>query len=84
MGEWQPHRTNLLPPRRQTVEDAPRDDEVRTRIVVRERETELEVVDGCDRARERGRSRNQDGDSTMSLQGVPSLHSAECVVSSTG
>ena len=34
----QPDGADLLPSRRQAVEDAPRDDEVRARVVVRERE----------------------------------------------
>ena len=37
MRQRQPHGADLLPARRQAVEDAPRDDEVRLGVVVAER-----------------------------------------------
>ena len=39
MGQRQPHRADLLPAGRHVVEDAPRDDEVRLRVVVAQDET---------------------------------------------
>lgn len=39
MRQRQPDGADLLPSRRQAVDDAPRDDEVGARVVVRERET---------------------------------------------
>ena len=38
MGQWQPDRADLLPARRQAVENATRDHEMRARVPVRERE----------------------------------------------
>ena len=60
MRQRQPDRADLLPARRQAVENAPRDDQMRARIVVGERETEPRVVDGCGGADDRGRSGDED------------------------
>jgi hypothetical protein len=43
--ERQPHGANLLPAGDDAVEDAARNDEVRARVVVAERETDEGVVD---------------------------------------
>jgi hypothetical protein len=44
VGQWQPHGADLLPSRKQAVEDAPRDDEVGTRVVMAEGQTGVRVV----------------------------------------
>ena len=53
MGQRQPHGANLLPARRDAVDDAPRDDEMAARVVVAEREAERVIVDRDPRAAER-------------------------------
>jgi hypothetical protein len=50
MRERQPHGPHLLPARKETVENTPRDDEMRARVEVREREPETMVMDGGERA----------------------------------
>src|SRR5262245_58097542 len=57
MRQRQPHRANLLPSRRDAVEDSSRDDEVASSIVVAQRQSELMVVEGdrhADDARDGG------------------------------
>jgi hypothetical protein len=76
VGERQPHRADLLPSRRQTVEDAARDDEVGTGVVVREREAETGVVEGGCRPEDPGRDADEDRETVVSAQGASSLHSA--------
>ena len=46
----QPDGADLLPPGHETVEDAPRDDEMRARVVVRERESQAVVMNSGDGA----------------------------------
>jgi hypothetical protein len=70
----QPDGADLLPSRRQAVEDPARDDEMRARVVVREREAEPEVMNGGEGARRGGRSSDRLNDAAMSLQCEPSLH----------
>ena len=52
MRQRQPDRANLLPAWRKAVDDSPRDDEMRARVVMSERQTRRGVVDGRGRARE--------------------------------
>jgi hypothetical protein len=72
-----PHGADLLPAGRQAVEDPARDNEVRARVVVRERETEAEVVDRGERARGGRGGGDRVNDGAMSLQGELSLHLTE-------
>ena len=68
----QPYRADLLPSGREVVDDAPRDDQVRARIVVRERQAKLVIVirgggasdrdDGRDRERQRAGAGRGDRD----------------------
>ena len=55
----QPDGADLLPARRQAVEHPPRDDEMRARVVVREREAEAVVVDGRGGAEQRDDRRDR-------------------------
>ena len=54
MGQRQPDGADLLPSRRDAVEDSARDDEVAARVVVAEREAERVIVPRDERAAERG------------------------------
>ncbi|PYR57659.1 MAG: hypothetical protein DMF85_13025 [Acidobacteria bacterium] len=60
MRERQPDGADLLPAWQQTIDDPPRDDEVRARVVVGERQAEAEVVAGGGGAGERD-ARGDDG-----------------------
>jgi membrane protein YqaA with SNARE-associated domain len=71
VGERQPHGADLLPAGRQAVEDPARDDEVRARVVVRQRQAELVVVPGGRRAGERNRERERGRERAGCLQGNP-------------
>jgi hypothetical protein len=73
VGQWQPDRANLLPSRRQAVENATRHHEMRARVPVREREPGAVKVnrrpepeqhhDGGDQERDpRRRARGSEGD----------------------
>jgi hypothetical protein len=53
VGQWQPHGADLLPSRKQAVEHTPRHDEVRARVVVAERETEVRIVESRGAAAEK-------------------------------
>ena len=59
MRQRQPDGADLLPARRDAVEDAARDDEVAARVVVAEREAEPMVVQRGDRADDRGDDRGE-------------------------
>ena len=59
MRQRQPHGADLLPPGRDAVDDAARDDEVAARVVVAEREAEPMVVTRDDRAADRGGQRER-------------------------
>ena len=63
MRQRQPHGTDLLPAGHETVEDPTRDDEMRARVIVRERESEAVVMNS------RGRAPRADCDSTKAAKG---------------
>ena len=59
VGQRQPDRADLLPSRRDAVEDSTRDDEVSARVVVAEREAQLVIVQSRGRADDRRGDRRQ-------------------------
>ena len=59
MGQRQPDRADLLPTRRNAVDDPARDDEVPARVVVGERQAELMIMPRDDRAAERRHERSR-------------------------
>ena len=54
MRQRQPDGADLLPPRRNAVDDAARDDEVATGVVMAEREAEPVIVDRDDHSADGG------------------------------
>ena len=62
VGQRQPHGADLLPARREAVEDAPRDDQVRLGIVVAQRQARRVVVPRDDGAPERDRRGHRERD----------------------
>ena len=60
MRQRQPHGANLLPARRDAVDDAPRDDEMASRVVVAERQTELVIAKSGSHAEGRGQRTGED------------------------
>jgi hypothetical protein len=67
----QPHRADLLPSGCQAVENTAGDDQVGARVIVGQREAELEVMNGGECAGERDAGGDGDRDSTVSVQGAP-------------
>jgi len=77
MRQRQPHRSNLLPARRDAVEDAPGDDEMPARVVVAERETQAMVVKGGKGAANGRRGSDEDRNRTAGLRRVHVLSVTE-------
>ena len=70
MRQRQPDRADLLPARRDAVEDAPRDDQMPARIVVAEREAEAMIVKRDERAGAARRARRARAASARRRDGI--------------
>jgi hypothetical protein len=60
MGQWQPDGTDLLPPGRDAVENATRDDEVAARIVMTQGQAGTSEVDRSNGAGQQGDGGDRD------------------------